>query len=222
MPSKRLWSTVDAYITDTLVQADPAANEALEASAAAGLPSIAVSPPQGKMLSLLVQAMRAERVLEVGTLGGYSTIWLAGGLPAGGRIISLELVPKHAEVARENLARAGLAAAVEFRVGPAAESLRQLAAEEAQPFDFVFIDADKQGYPEYLSLVLPLVKPGSMIVADNTVRDGKVADARSTDRDVRAVRQFHEMIATNSRLRATAIQTVGVKGYDGFTMMVVQ
>jgi predicted O-methyltransferase YrrM len=143
-------------------------------------------------------------------------------LPDGGRVITLELVPKHAEVARENLARAGLAAAVEFRVGPAAESLRQLAAEEAQPFDFVFIDADKQGYPEYLALVLPLVKPGSVIVADNTVRDGKVADARSTDRDVRAVRQFHEMIATTPRLHATAIQTVGVKGYDGFTMMVVQ
>jgi predicted O-methyltransferase YrrM len=216
------WSHVDQYITDLLVRPDPALANALDASTAAGLPAIAVSPPQGKLLSLLVAMAGARRVLEIGTLGGYSTIWLAQGLGGGGRIVTLELEPKHAAVARENVARAGHASTVEIRVGPAAESLRALAAEQAEPFDFVFIDADKTGYPEYLTLVLPLVKPGSVIVADNTVRDGKIADAGSTDPDVRAVRQFHEMIAKNARLGGTAIQTVGSKGYDGFTMVVVQ
>jgi len=216
------WSDVDQYITDLLVRPDPASANALDASTAAGLPAIAVSPPQGKLLSLLVAIAGARRVLEIGTLGGYSTIWLAQGLGNGGRVLTLELEPKHAAVARENVARAGHASAVEIRVGPAAESLRALAAEQAEPFDFVFIDADKTGYPGYLTLVLPLVKPGSVILADNTVRDGKIADASSTDREVQAVRQFHDMIAKNARLSATAIQTVGSKGYDGFTMAVVQ
>jgi predicted O-methyltransferase YrrM len=216
------WSHVDQYITDLLVRPDPALASALDASIAAGLPAIAVSPPQGKLLSLLVAIAGARRVLEIGTLGGYSTIWLARGLGDGGRIVTLELEPKHAAVARENVARAGHASTVEIRVGPAAEALRALSSAQAEPFDFVFIDADKTGYPGYLTLVLPLVKPGSVILADNTVRDGKVADAGSTDPDVQAVRQFHEMVAKNARLSGTAIQTVGGKGYDGFTMVVVQ
>lgn len=217
-----LWTTVDTYIDENLVRAEPAISDALDASAAAGLPTIAVTPAQGKLLSLLVRAMRAERVLEIGTLGGYSTIWLACGLPAGGHVLTLELEPKHAEVARQNLEHAGVADRVEIRVGPAADALRQLAADEVAPFDFVFIDADKTGYPDYLRLTLPLVQKGSVIVADNVIRKGAVADAESSDADVRAVREFHDLISKDQHLDATAIQTVGAKGYDGFTMIVVR
>ncbi len=219
-PMQELWSQVDQYITDLLVSPDASVSAALDSSSAAGLPAIAVSPPQGKLLSLLVQATGARRVLEIGTLGGYSTIWLARGLPSGGKVLTLELEPKHAEVARENVARAGLASTVEIRVGAAADSLRALAAEHAKPFDFAFIDADKGGYPEYLTLVVPLLRVGGMIVADNVVREGAVADPASTDDQVRAVREFHERIAAKPELGATTIQTVGSKGYDGLTLIV--
>lgn len=217
-----LWSQVDQYITDVLVRPDNHVSAALDASSAAGLPAIAVSPPHGKLLSLLVQAANARRVLEIGTLGGYSTIWLARGLASGGKVLSLELDPKHAAIARDNVARAGLASAVEIRVGAAADSLRALAAAHAEPFDFVFIDADKGGYPQYLTLVVPLLRTGGMIVADNVVRKGAVADPASTDPQVRAVREFHALIAANPGLSATAIQTVGSKGYDGLTLVVKQ
>jgi predicted O-methyltransferase YrrM len=222
MTQDPLWTTVDTYIDEHLVRAEPAISDALDASAAAGLPTIAVTPAQGKMLSILVRAMRAERVLEIGTLGGYSTIWLACGLPAGGHLLSLELEPAHADVARKNLEHAGVADRVEIRVGPAAKTLRQLAADDVPPFDFVFIDADKTGYPDYLRLTLPLVQKGSVVVADNVIRKGAVADARSTDADVRAVRDFHDLISKDQHLDATAIQTVGAKGYDGFTMILVR
>jgi predicted O-methyltransferase YrrM len=222
MTQDPLWTTVDTYIDEHLVRAEPAIGDALDASAAAGLPTIAVTPAQGKLLSLLVRAMRAERVLEIGTLGGYSTIWLARGLPAGGRVLTLELDPAHAAVAQSNLRHAGLASQVDIRIGPAADALRQLSADAEPPFDFVFIDADKTGYPEYLRLTLPLHRKGSMIVADNVVREGAVADAESTDADVRAVRDFHDLISKDQHLDATAIQTVGAKGYDGFTMILVR
>jgi predicted O-methyltransferase YrrM len=215
------WTAVDKYITDLLVKPDSALTAAIEASDSAGLPAIAVSPPQGKLLSLLVQACRARRVLEIGTLGGYSTIWMARGLPADGHLTTLELNPAHAAVATANLLRAGLADRVRIRVGPAAETLRQLAREGVAPFDVVFIDADKTGYPEYLSLVMDLVRRGSMIIADNVVRDGAVADPGSTDANVQAVRRFHDMVAADRRLSATVLQTVGGKGYDGFSFAMV-
>lgn len=215
------WTAVDRYISDLVVQPDPALAAALEASDAGGLPSIAVSPPQGKLLFLLVRACQARRVLEIGTLGGYSTIWLGRGLPPDGHLTTLELNPAHAAIATANLERAGLAGVAEVRVGPARDSLRRLAEEGAAPFDLVFIDADKTGYPEYLSLVMGLVRPGSVIIADNVVRDGAVADSGSADSNVQAVRRFHEMLAADRRLSATVLQTVGSKGYDGFAFAVV-
>ncbi len=222
MSHDSVWTTVDTYIDEQLVRAEPSISAALDASAAAGLPTIAVTPAQGKLLSLLVRGMRANRVLEIGTLGGYSTIWLARGLPPGGHVLPLDLEPSRAEVARKNLEHANVADRVKIKVGPAADTLRQLAADEAEPFDFVFIDADKTGYPDYLRLTLPLVRKGSLIVADNVVRDGAVADVSSTDDNVRAVREFHDLIARDQHLDATTIQTVGAKGYDGFTMILVR
>jgi predicted O-methyltransferase YrrM len=216
------WTAVDRYITEILVRPDAALVSALDASIAAGLPAISVSPAQGQMLSLLVQACRARRVLEIGTLGGYSTIWLARGLPADGHVTTLELSAVHAAVAAANLEAAGLADRVRIRVGPARDTLRQLVAEGASPFDVVFIDADKTGYPEYLSLVMELVRPGSLIIADNVVREGAVADADSGDSNVQAIRRFHELIAADARLEATVLQTVGSKGYDGFAFAVVK
>lgn len=215
------WTAVDRYISDLVVQPDPALAAALEASDAGGLPSIAVSPPQGKLLFLLVRACQARRVLEIGTLGGYSTIWLGRGLPPDGQLTTLELNPAHAAIATANLERAGLAGVAEVRVGPARDSLHRLAEEGAAPFDLVFIDADKTGYPEYLSLVMGLVRPGSVIIADNVVRDGAVADSGSADSNVQAVRRFHEMLAADRRLSATVLQTVGSKGYDGLAFAVV-
>ena len=221
MPDER-WTTVDNYINDLLIGSDAALDAALKMSDDAGLPSIQVAANQGKLLMLLAKAQKARRILEIGTLGGYSTIWLARALPAGGRLITLELEEKHAKVARSNIARAGLAEKVEVRVGPALDSLQKLVADRAEAFDFVFIDADKTGYPEYLRLTLPLVQKGSVIVADNVIRKGAVADAESSDADVRAVREFHDLISKDQHLDATAIQTVGAKGYDGFTMILVQ
>ena len=217
-PAEDLWTGVDRYITDLLVRPDAALDAALKASAAAGLPAINVSPPQGKFLMLLAQVLGAGNILELGTLAGYSTIWLARALSAGGRIITLESEPKHAEVARANIARAGFAEVVELRVGPALETLPQLVAEGRGPFDLIFIDADKATYPEYFNWALKLSRRGSVIVADNVVRKGAVIDAKSDDPSVQGVRRFNELVAVEARVSATAIQTVGSKGYDGFTL----
>ena len=219
--SEQQWNTVDNYINDLFIGNDPALDAALKASEDAGLPSIQVAPNQGKLLMLMARAQNARLILEIGTLGGYSTIWLARALPRQGKVISLELEEKHAKVARENIARAGLGDRVEVRVGPALESLKQLVAEKHQPFDFVFIDADKVGYPEYLQWSLKLAHPGTMIVADNVVRQGAVADAKSDDAAVKAVRRMHDMLAKESRVSATVLQTVGSKGYDGWAIALV-
>jgi predicted O-methyltransferase YrrM len=215
------WIAVDRYITDLLVPSDPALDAALEASAAAGLPTIQVSPAQGKFLHLLARSQGARRILEIGTLGGYSTIWLARALPSGGRLITLEADPHHAEVARGNLIRAGLADVVELRLGRALDTLPQIAAEGPSPFDFIFIDADKPSNADYFTWALQLSRPGSLIVIDNVIRDGKVIDAASTDPDVLGVRRLNELLTVERRVSATAIQTVGSKGYDGFTMALV-
>ncbi len=219
--SKDQWTTVDDYINDLFVGSDDALEKALEASEAAGLPSIQVAPNQGKLLMLLARAPGARNILEIGTLGGYSTIWLARALPDGGRLISLELEEKHAEVARSNIARAGLADRVEVRVGPALQSLRQLVEQKHGPFDFVFIDADKTGYPDYLTWSLKLARLGTMIIADNVVRQGAVANPSSGDPSVEAVRHMNEMLADERRVDATVLQTVGSKGYDGWAIALV-
>ncbi len=217
--SEQIWDAVDHYYTGLLIGPDPALEAALKASSAAGLPEINVAPNQGKLLMLLARAMGARKILEIGTLGGYSTIWLARALPAGGRLVTLEYDPKHAKVARENIDRAGLSKAVEVKVGRASETLPTL-VEEA-PFDLVFIDADKPGYPEYLDWALKLSRPGTLIIADNVVRDGQVASADSDDPLVLGVRRFNERLAAEPRLEATAVQTVGVKGYDGLAFALV-
>jgi predicted O-methyltransferase YrrM len=219
--SQEQWTAVDRYITETLLSPDAVLEAALKTSADAGLPSINVTPNQGKLLQLLAQAQGARNILEVGTLGGYSTIWLARALPPGGRLITLEFEPKYAEIARANIARAGLAEVVELRVGAALETLPQLAAERRGPFDFIFIDADKANYPGYFTWALKLSRRGTVIVADNVVRKGAVMDANSSDPLVQGVRRFHELVAAERRVSATAIQTVGSKGHDGFTLMIV-
>ncbi len=221
MPQE-LWTSVDTYFDDLLVPSDPALKAALADSTAAGLPPANVAPNQGQFLQLLAQIQRARTILEIGTLGGYSTIWLAQALPEDGHLITLEANPKHAEVARVNLTRAGLANRVEVRLGPAVESLSQLMAEGHGPFDFIFIDADKPSNPDYLTWALKFSRRGTVIVADNVVRNGKVTDATSDDPNIRGVRRFVEMIAQEPRLSATAIQTVGSKGYDGFLLAIVK
>ncbi|MGZ6827701.1 MAG: O-methyltransferase [Mycobacteriales bacterium] len=213
-----LWDAVDAYLVETLVTPDAALTGALERSAAAGLPPIAVSPPQGKLLHLLVRMTGAARVLEVGTLGGYSTIWLARALPPGGRVTTLELEPRHAEVARANLEAAGLSDRVDVVVGPAAASLAAL----TEPYDLFFVDADKAGNPEYVRQALRLSHPGTVVVVDNTVRGGQVADATSTDPAVVGTRELHALLAADPRVDATTVQTVGSKGHDGFTLALVR
>jgi predicted O-methyltransferase YrrM len=215
------WTRVDRYFDDLLVSPDPALDAALQASAAAGLPPHNVSPTQGKLLALLARVQGARAILEIGTLGGYSAIWLARALPAGGHLVTLEADPRHAEVARANIAHAGVSDLVELRVGRALETLPHLAAEGRGPFDLVFIDADKPSNPEYFAWALTLTRRGSLIIADNVVRDGAVADAESTDSNVRGVRRFMDALAAEPRVSATAIQTVGSKGYDGFTLAVV-
>ncbi len=219
--SQDRWTAVDSYISDLLVRPDEALEAALEGSEAAGLPAIQVAANQGKLLHLLARLQGARSILEVGTLGGYSTIWLARALPPGGRLITLELEPRHAEVARANIARAGLAERVEVRVGPASQSLPRLTQEGVEPFDLVFIDADKEGYPDYLGWALRLTRPGSLIVADNVVRGGALIDPDSSDPRVQAVRRFIELVAAEPRLDATVIQTVGSKGYDGLAFALV-
>jgi predicted O-methyltransferase YrrM len=215
------WSKVDNYLVSLLSPTDEVLISALADSDAAGLPPISVAPNQGKMLELLARMCGARRILEIGTLGGYSTISLARALPPSGKLITLELEPAHARVARANLDRAGLEELVDIRVGPATESLRSMVADEEEPFDFIFIDADKEGYPEYLELSLALTRFGTVIVADNIVRDGEVANLESTDERVRGVRLFLELAAADPRVSATAIQTVGSKGYDGFALLLV-
>jgi predicted O-methyltransferase YrrM len=217
------WASVDRYFSDLLLPPDPALDAALEASVAAGLPAINVSPNQGKLLMLLARLHGARRILEIGTLGAYSTIWLARGLPAdgGGRVTTLEYDRKHATVARGNLDRAGLTHVVDLRVGAALETLPQLAAEGLGPFDFIFIDADKVNYPSYWTWSLSLSRPGTLIVIDNVVRNGGIVDANSSDPSIQGVRRFNELLAAETRVTATAIQTVGAKGYDGFALAVV-
>ncbi|WGW13562.1 O-methyltransferase [Saxibacter everestensis] len=212
------WTSVDSYLADLLVSEDSILVAVHDANAAAGLPSIDVSPVQGKFLMLLAQISGARSVLEIGTLGGYSTIWLARGTPVDSRIVTLEAEPKHAEIARSNFGHAGLADRIEIRIGPALETLPQLAQEGAGPFDLVFIDADKRNNPHYLEWAMKLTRPGSIIVCDNIVRDGQVADQGTSDPDVRGVRRFLEMTAEDERLDATAVQTVGSKGWDGFSI----
>jgi predicted O-methyltransferase YrrM len=215
--SQQTWTAVDDYLSELIVRPDAALAAALADSQAAGLPEIAVSAAQGKLLNLLARAMGARRILEIGTLGGYSAIWLARSLPPGGRLISLEYSPKHAQVARANLARAGLASVSEVRVGAGLELLAGLTG----PFDLFFIDADKTGYPDYFRGCLRLSRPGSVMIFDNMVREGEIMDPASRDPSVRAVRQLYEDIAAEPRAAATAVQTVGSKGYDGFCMVVV-
>ncbi|MFJ6526036.1 O-methyltransferase [Streptomyces longwoodensis] len=218
MSESQAWDAVDAYFTEHLSPDDEVTAAALRESEAAGLPPIGVTANQGKLLQLLAQVQGARGILEIGTLGGYSTIWLARALPPEGRLISLEYSPRHAEVARRNLARAGLDGQVEVRVGPALESLPRLADENPPPFDLVFIDADKGNNPHYVEWALRLTRAGSLIVLDNVVRGGRVVDADSTAEDVRGTRAAIELIGSHPRLSGTAIQTVGGKGYDGFAL----
>lgn len=216
-PDPRVWSEVDAYLEGLFTPTDPALAESLRAADAAGLPPIQVSATQGKLLYLLAKLSGARRILEIGTLAGYSAIWMARALPAGGKLITLEFDPRHADVAKANLKRAGLELVSEVRVGKALMTLPRLEG----PFDLVFIDADKETYPEYLTWALKLTRKGSLIIADNVVRDGAVADEGSPDPRVRAVRRYHELVAAEPSLSATVLQTVGVKGYDGLSFAVV-
>ena len=219
--SQARWTEVDEYFSAKLLPQDSVLDAALEASRAAGLPPINVSPTQGKFLMLLAQMLRARRILEIGTLAGYSTIWLARALPSDGSLITLEADSKHAEVARANFKRAGLDAIVDLRLGPALESLPKIAAENRGPFDLIFIDADKRNNPGYLEWALTLSRIGSVVVVDNVVRDGAVVDASTTDANLVGIRRMTAMIAQEPRLDATAIQTVGLKGYDGFVIAIV-
>jgi len=219
--TSHLWTAVDDYICDLLVPPDWALDAALADSAAAGLPAISVTPNQGRLLALLVQLCSARTILEVGTLGGYSTIWMGRALGPGGRLVTLEADPRCVDVARANIARAGISGVVEVRLGAALDVLPGLAAEGAGSFDFVFIDADKANNPEYFRWALRLSRPGSLIVVDNVVRDGAILDAASTDPAVRGTRRLYEVMAAEPQVNATAIQTVGAKGYDGLAVALV-
>ena len=215
------WTAVDQYFSAMLLPSDPALESALEASARAGLPAISVSPNQGRFLQILAQIVGARSILEIGTLGGYSTIWLARALRAGGRLITLEVDPKHADVAQLNVARAGLKNVVEMRVGNALETLPQLSAERRGPFDLIFIDADKPNIPTYFDWALKLSRPGTLIVVDNVVRNGAVVDGNSSDPSIQGVRSFIEQLGAASGASGAVIQTVGTKGYDGFAIVLV-
>lgn len=215
------WADVDRYIERTLLPHDAALDAALADAEAAGLPAISVTPAQGQLLFVLAKSIGAQRILELGTLAGYSAICMARALPPGGRLVTLELDPHHADVARRNFARAEVAALVDLRVGPALEALASPAVRDSGPFDMIFIDADKTGYAAYFAAVLPLTRPGTLIIADNVIRKGAVADESSTDASVAGVRRFHDAVAREPRVRATAVQTVGAKGYDGFTAITV-
>jgi predicted O-methyltransferase YrrM len=218
---QKIWAQVDSYLGDLLAPHDAGLAHSIEANHAAGLPSIDVPPLLGKFLDLMIRVSGARRVLEIGTLGGYSTIWMARALPEGGRVVTLELEPRHAEIARANLDAAGVAARVEIRIGAALDTLRNLHQSGSAPFDLIFIDADKERMPEYLDWSLKLSRPGTVIIADNVVRDGKVLNAKTRDPHVRGVQRFLELVAANPRLSATAMPTVGARGFDGFAIAVV-
>ena len=219
--SEAVWESVDGYIVERLGATDDVLDALLSASSEAGLPAIAVSATQGKFLHLLTRAVGARSVLEVGTLGGYSTAWFARALPAGGRVVTLEVNPHHAEVARDNLAQAGVADVVDIRVGPALDTLPALAAEGARAFDIVFIDADKQNNVAYVQLALQVSHPGTVVIVDNVVRGGAVVEPGSADPQVRGTRALFDYLAGEPRLDSTALQTVGAKGYDGFVLALV-
>lgn len=219
--SHKIWAEVDAYIDNKLLGTDRVLDEALAANIAGGLPSYDVSPAQGKLLEILARMCGARRILEVGTLGGYSTICLARALPDDGRLVSLEYLAAHAKIAESNIARAGLQEKVEIRVGAAGDSLPELQGEGYGPFDLVFIDADKSGNANYLDWALKLSRPGTVIICDNVIRDGEVADSKSRNADVQGARDAFDFFASTSGLTATAIQTVGAKGYDGFAIAIV-
>jgi predicted O-methyltransferase YrrM len=219
--SHERWSAVDRYISERLLTPDAALEHALQASTEAGLPPIAVSPPQGKLLNLLARIHGTRTILELGTLGAYSTIWLARALPPGGRLVTIEAEPSYAEVARQNIAAAGLESIVDLRVGPALEQLPRLAAEDPERFDLIFIDADKESTPQYFTWALELVRPGSLIITDNVIRGGALIDPDCEDPRVEGMRRFHQLLAAEPRVSATTIQTVGSKGYDGFTLALV-
>ena len=218
--NETIWADVDRYIGDTVVPKDEVLTEAIRASEAAGLPSIAVSASQGKLLHIIARAMGTRSALEIGTLGGYSTIWIARALLGGGHMITLEADPKHAEVARANIARAGFAEIVDVRLGKALDTLPKLKAENQGPFDLVFIDADKVNIPQYYEWSLKLTRPGSLIVVDNVVRDGGLINPNG-DESVQGVRKLHEILTNDKRVSATTIQTVGSKGWDGVTFALV-
>lgn len=220
--SQELWSSVDAYIAEQIIGQDPVLQGVLDAAAAAGLPAISVSPAQGKLLYLLARVQGARNILEIGTLAGYSTIWLARAMPRYGRLITMEVDPAHAAVARESIAKAGFGDVVDIRVGAALDLLSEIAnGKKEVPFDFVFIDADKKNIPAYFEYALRLSKPGTLIVVDNVVREGKLAEADSDDESVQAVRKLHETLGQERRVTATTLQTVGAKGYDGFSIVMV-
>jgi predicted O-methyltransferase YrrM len=218
---QELWTAVDEFLAVTLIPADPALAAALSASENAGLPEIQVTPNQGKLLHLLARVLGARRILEIGTLGGYSTIWLARALPAGGRLVTLEADERHAAVARENLKRAGVADRVELRLGLAADLLAQLVDERPEPFDLTFIDADKENTADYFEFAVRLSRPGSLIVVDNVVRAGHVLDAGSRDASVQGIRRFLAAVRSDPRVTATGLQTVGSKGHDGLAIALV-
>ena len=213
-----VWVKVDDYIGDNLLADDAALKAALKNSNAAGLPPIAVTPPQGRFLQLLTEMLRARSVLEIGTLGGYSTICFARALPPDGHIITLEVDATHAGVARKNFARAGLQRMIELRLGNALDTLPLLVADQSGPFDLIFIDADKPNIPAYYDWAMKLSRPGSVIIVDNVVRDGEVANSKSKDESVKGVRRFIKQLGQDQRVVATALQTVGAKGYDGFAI----
>jgi predicted O-methyltransferase YrrM len=219
--SEETWTAVDDYITALFGASDPVLAAALRDSAAAGLPEIAVSPAQGQLLHVLARAHGARRILEIGTLGGYSTIWLGRALPPDGTLLTLEADPRHAAVARANLDRAGLSNAVTVRVGRAQDTLPALVDESVEPFDLIFVDADKESYAFYLTWALKLARPGTLIIADNVVRGGDIVDAKSDNTSVQGARHFNEMLAADTRLSATIVQTVGSKGYDGLAIALV-
>jgi len=219
--TQEIWTAVDNYFDGLLIPQDSALDEALAACTAANLPAIQVSSVQGKLLHLLARIMGARNILEIGTLGGYSTIWMARALPEGGRIVTLEADPKHAEVARGNFVRAGVESKVELRLGKALDTLPQVAADGRGPFDIFFIDANKSNMPEYFEWSLKLARPGSIIFADNVVRDGAVLDAKSKDADIQGIRRFLEMVGKEKRVSGTALQTVSTKSYDGFALVLV-
>jgi len=216
------WTAVDRYLSDLLLPPDRILDAVLAKSASSGLPPQNVAPNQGKLLYLLARLANARAILEIGTLGGYSTIWLARALSPNGHLITLEANPEHARVARANISAAGLGDVIEVREGPAIDSLAALASQGSGPFDLIFIDADKPNNPEYLKWALRLSRPGTLILADNVVRSGYVIEPDSTDASVQGVRHFLEMVASEPRLSATAIQTVGSKGYDGFALAIVE